>query len=204
MQSLRLTGLIIIILINAIFLSDSARAAGPEKASGPPSIKLEKGILSVSLRDAQLKDVLEEISRQGGIKIEMEKPVDHKITMEFKDLPLEKGLKKLLEGADYYMVFSSGTTGRPYAIKKVKVIPHSNGPQAGDSKITKPSPLATNPPNPFIEALQAAKKSGKGRRNLTPEQKKTIIEAFGKGSEENRKRAEELLRRLGQGVQEEK
>ena len=193
MQRLRLGGLTLFIWINAIcFLSGSASGGGPEGISPPSGVTLEKGLLSVSLQDRQLKGVLEEISRQGGIKIVMEKPVERKVTMEFKNLPLEKGLKKLLEGTDYYMVFSPDQTGSPSAIKEVNIIPRSSGPGPNGSTIA-------TPPNPFIEALQSAKKKGEGRRALSPEQKKSIMEVFGKGSEENRKRAEELLKRLEEG-----
>ena len=200
MQRLRLGGLTLFIWINAIcFLSGSASGGGPEGISPPSGVTLEKGLLSVSLQDRQLKGVLEEISRQGGIKIVMEKPVERKVTMEFKNLPLEKGLKKLLEGTDYYMVFSPDQTGSPYAVKEVNIIPRSSGPGPKGSTIaTPPSPTPT-PPNPFIEALQSAKKKGEGSKKLTPEQKESIMEVFGKGSEENRKRAEELLKRLEEG-----
>lgn len=200
MQRLRLRGVILFILVTLIcFLS--GRAIGAEIGE-TSAIKLERGLLSVSLQDTQLKDVLEEISRQSGIKIIMEKPVEQKVNMEFKDLPLEKGLKKLLEGTDYYMVFSQRNTGSPSTVEEVKIIPRSASTTRRGPQIAEPSPSPT-PPNPFIEALQSVKKKGQGSRKLTPEQKKAIIEAFGKGSEENRKKAEELLKKLEEGAKEE-
>jgi hypothetical protein len=203
MQRLSLVGVTLFILVNVIwFPKVSGIGAEIDEISAPFTIKLEKGLLSVSLQDTELKDVLEEISRQGGIGMIMEKPVEKIISMEFKDLPLEIGLRKLLEGTDYYIVFSSDKTGSSYTIKEVKIIPRSSGTKASRPNISRPSAPPTSP-NPFVEALQSATKKGEGSKKLTPEQKKAIIEAFGKGSEENRKKAEELLKRLEEGAKEE-
>jgi hypothetical protein len=194
-------GLIWALLINVIFFLPENILAEADRAY----VKLENGLLSVSLIDVQLKDVLEEISEQGKIKIIMEKDIEQSLTMEFNELPLEEGLKRLLEGTDYYMIFSPGKPTSPYLIKEVKIIPRSSEPRRTVQEVTPPPapPVASTPPNPFVEALRAAQKKGKGTRKLTPEQKKAIIEAFGKGSEENRKKAEELLRKLEEGTQEE-
>lgn len=94
-------------------------------------VKVEEGLLSVKLKEIELTSVLEEISLQTGIKIQIDESVKGKITMEFADIPLEEGLKKLLRGKSWVMVFNRITTpGLPeeYKLQEIGVFPEGEVP----------------------------------------------------------------------------
>jgi hypothetical protein len=52
-------------------------------------IQMNRDRLTVQLKEAPLKAVLEEIGRRAGIQITIEGALTKNISMEFKDLPLE-------------------------------------------------------------------------------------------------------------------
>ena len=72
------------------------------------SIIVRHGILTVSLKNAPLKQVLTFIGQQGGIEIRLAGSGGHPlITDSFMDLPLEVGLRRLLEGVNHVLVYSA-------------------------------------------------------------------------------------------------
>jgi len=123
--------------------------------AGSAIIQIKNGLLTVSLRDTPLKEVLEEISRQAKIKIILDKEIDRSLTLEFRDLSLEEGLRKILDGTDYYMLFTPTQGAVPYTIKEIRVIPRS--PRTGKGTAIPVAGKREPIKNPFIEALKAAK-----------------------------------------------
>ena len=69
-------------------------------------IVFEEGVLSVSLKEADLEEALKEISRQAEVKIEFTPPLKERVTVEFVDLPLKQGLRRLLKNQNYFFIFS--------------------------------------------------------------------------------------------------
>lgn len=69
-------------------------------------IVFEEGVLSVSLKEADLKEVLKEISRQSNVEITFNEPIKEKVTLEFANLPLERGLRRLLKNQNYFFTFT--------------------------------------------------------------------------------------------------
>ena len=67
-------------------------------------IRLEGDRLAVSLKEAPLKAVLEEIGRQGRIEVTIQGPLTKTISLEFHQLPLEEGLRRLLRGCGWMTV----------------------------------------------------------------------------------------------------
>lgn len=89
-------------------------------------VKVENGLLSVKLKEVELTSVLKEISRQTGIKIQIDESVKGKIAMEFADIPLKEGLKKLLRGKSWVMVSNRITPPdlpEKYKLKGIDIFP---------------------------------------------------------------------------------
>ena len=73
------------------------------------SIVFSDGKLSVSLRQASFKDVVKKLSEKSGTNIYIFDDTDNSfITTEFSDRPLESGLRSILKGVDYAIVYQSG------------------------------------------------------------------------------------------------
>jgi hypothetical protein len=98
--------------------------AGSLSASGPVETKkevnlpsnmqivFEEDLLSVSLKDAELKEILKEISRQRNITVSSEGTIKGKVTLKFVKLPLEQGLKRILKNHNYSFSYSK-TRNKP-------------------------------------------------------------------------------------------
>lgn len=92
-------------------LSGEVSFAGPPpiaatSKSGVPSVEFKGGKLSVSAADADIGSLLKEVARKSGIQIVLGTMDDSKVTASFKDLSLERGLRKILRGHSYYLFFS--------------------------------------------------------------------------------------------------
>jgi hypothetical protein len=90
------------------------QAKAPLTRSAPlmqPAVTIDGGKLSVSLREARLHDVMEAIARQSGIQITfVGQAAQATLTESFSRLPLEDGLRRLLRGKSYVLMYS-GTEG---------------------------------------------------------------------------------------------
>jgi hypothetical protein len=100
------------------------QATAPLTRSEPPmqpTVTIDDGKLSVSLREARLHDVMEAIARQSGIQITLVgQAAQATLTESFSGLPLEDGLRRLLRGKSYVLMYSG--TGGASRITKVFVI----------------------------------------------------------------------------------
>jgi hypothetical protein len=67
-------------------------------------IQVEGGRLTVKLEDAPLKAALEEIGRQGHITVIVQGPLRTTISLEFQQVPMEEGLRRLLRGCGWMTV----------------------------------------------------------------------------------------------------
>ncbi len=76
--------------------------ASPSKAD-ESLIKVEwnKSRLSVSAENADLSQVLREVAQRTGIKIRGSQGKGQRVSIHLSEVPLEKGLKALLDGVDY-------------------------------------------------------------------------------------------------------
>ena len=136
-------------------------ALSPRTHSGQPvqsAVTVENGKLSVSLREARFRDVMEAIARQGGIRIRfIGQGGQATLTDSFAGLPLEGGLRRLLRGMNYVFVYW-GTEPEP-RVAQVFVM-SGRGAQSGYSGETTvpPSETISDAFNTqrFAEALETA------------------------------------------------
>jgi hypothetical protein len=100
------------------------QATAPLIRSGPlmqSVVTIDGGKLSVSLKEARIHDVMEAIARQSGIQIIfVGQAAQATLTEFFSGLPLEDGLRRLLRGKSYLLMYSE--TERESRITKVFVI----------------------------------------------------------------------------------
>ncbi|MEK6558942.1 MAG: hypothetical protein AABZ43_02260, partial [Planctomycetota bacterium] len=69
-------------------------------------IKFNNGQLSVKLKNAPLEKVLKEIMSQSGARIWLNDTVDMNITLEFQNIYIEDGVRKILKDKNYAFVYT--------------------------------------------------------------------------------------------------
>ncbi len=69
-----------------------------------PTVSITDGRLSVDVADVKLGIVLDAIARQGELSVEGHPSSDENVSAHFSDVPLERGLRTLLEGHRYGLV----------------------------------------------------------------------------------------------------
>ena len=118
--------------------SDPALTKRELKSRGIFQIVYDEGALSVSLQDAELREVLAEISRLCHIQFHVSGSINEKMTLSFSNLPLEEGLKRLLKNRNYSLFFAKDINkngkaryviSRVLILENVPSIPESNPPQ---------------------------------------------------------------------------
>lgn len=145
----------------AIHQPRQLQATAPLIRSGPrmqSAVTIDGGKLSVSLREARIHDVMEAIARQSGIQIIfVGQTAQATLTGSFSGLPLEDGLRRLLRGMSYVLMYSE--TERESRISKVFVISRTGEPaeDVGEqtSSITEVMSEALNTER-FAETVKAA------------------------------------------------
>lgn len=130
---------IIICLIStvALLLAQVILCASlPDAATIPtemPGIDYKDGLLSVSVSNKNFQQVMEVVSYKAGIEIimPMSESAAGELTVNFENLPVEKGLKKLLKGKNYVFLYthSDESSGSSY-VHKIILFSESKGETA--------------------------------------------------------------------------
>ncbi len=131
---------------------------GQLERPGAVVVTVDRGKLSVVLREAAFRDVMAVIARQSGIAIrglgwEGQAP----LTDAFEGLSLDAGLRRLLRGRNYVVVYAGAESQQP--ISHVMVLPGQSGQPAPPS--TTPVSLADGvreslDAQRLVEAVQTA------------------------------------------------
>lgn len=100
-------------------------------------IKVNGGLLSVNLKDVDLFEVLEEIGRQTGIEVKIDKSIKHKITADFTNMILEEGIKKLIKENYAIVTTKISVPGKAEKYKVYQIISVSNRKEQYKKAITK-------------------------------------------------------------------
>lgn len=84
-------------------------------------IKFRDDIMSVNIHEIPLKQILEKIKREKGIWFnEISSLLDKKVSVYFNDLPLEKGLNRLLYDFNYALLFDKNSRTEGIIILGIK------------------------------------------------------------------------------------
>jgi hypothetical protein len=85
----------------------------PASAPAPPTrfVDVAGGQLTVDVRDADLADVLKQISERAGFELRTKGPLGH-VTATFTAVSLEDGLRRLVQAHELMLVYAAGESNR--------------------------------------------------------------------------------------------
>jgi len=108
------------------FLQPGTGAAGEAAQAPPPppasidglDVSVRDGLLSVRLQNAGLLQVMQELSRQSGMRIKLDAGASKRITLSFGNMPFEQGIRNLVRPLNYAMIWkkSQDKDGRPVEV----------------------------------------------------------------------------------------
>ena len=119
MRTMGLTSFQIALLLILSLLTDRSIFAAndnveiQQKAKQEMSLVLNKAVLSLNVVNIPLRDLMQELARQQGVQADviiyiLDAPgMQAPRTLQFSDLPLEEGLRRLLEGVNYTMIYNA-------------------------------------------------------------------------------------------------
>ncbi|GBE12796.1 HEAT repeat protein [bacterium BMS3Bbin14] len=85
----------------------SMRAASPDQTQA--QIIVKEGKLTVSVNEVPLPIILMKLADQTGIGFEIYADIGLKISANFKDMPLDEGIKRLLKSSNHIIVYSENS-----------------------------------------------------------------------------------------------
>jgi len=85
--------------------------------SGPPGlVRITNNLLTVKVHDASVEELVEEIARQGGLKIVWYGTISERITLDFQGLALDQALARILRHHSFAL--ASARPGKLWIIPK--------------------------------------------------------------------------------------
>jgi len=92
----------------SLLLAIPISSLGDSGAGGPPFVlQVEDNLLTLKLKDAPLEKVLTEIAHQAGIQITVYGPMEGYLSAEFSEVPVEKGLRRLMRDFNYVFIYGA-------------------------------------------------------------------------------------------------
>lgn len=92
------------------------------------SMHYDKGRISISAQNADIKTVLAAIARETKIFIRFPQTLKKQITMELSAVSVRKALRRILKGQDYAIVYSASKNDRNRnSVSEVYVLPQQWG-----------------------------------------------------------------------------
>ncbi len=106
-------------------------------------VKVREGLLTVKVRNIPLKRVLEEIAGQTEIKLVFNGQTEAMISADIADIPLEKGLRRLIRDMNYAFIYGPKETksGRS-EIREIIIYTEADG---SPFKAIRPPPIRPPP-----------------------------------------------------------
>jgi type II secretory pathway component GspD/PulD (secretin) len=128
---------IFLLLANQAFTADQPTfvVQGDREGQQAIFIHFERGRLTVALREAPIKAVLEEIGHRTGIEIVFLDSIRQNISLEFENLPLEEGVRRLLKNYGLSLV-TAGADSNP--LEKVFVVEGGGSVRPGRRHVSPP------------------------------------------------------------------
>jgi len=100
-------------------------------------IAVVNGLLSVSANETPLKVLLGDLANKIDVDFQIHGELNHAITMNFSDMSLEKGLKRILNTVNFSIVYSkSYLPGRYTNIEKIIIYSSGKGNTAAVQRIS--------------------------------------------------------------------
>ena len=89
-------------------LGNPAGASTPAAGQGQFEVSVTNGLLTVRLKDADLFEVMKVLSEKTGMRVKVDRGASKKITLTFRDLPFEKGIRNLIRPLNNAMIWKKG------------------------------------------------------------------------------------------------
>ncbi|MBE7445330.1 MAG: HEAT repeat domain-containing protein [Planctomycetia bacterium] len=101
-------GLFIAIVCFPVFATSRDEVLWADQLPGEEGldIKFNNGKLSAKLKNSPLEKVLKEVMSQSGAKIWLNDSIDGTVTIEFKNIPIGEGVRRMLKDKNYAFVFA--------------------------------------------------------------------------------------------------
>ena len=132
MKPLRLLTLHVVCLtVTLTFLSDisqaedtlKAREARTHTSQGSRLIQFADDHLTVTAQDVSLRALLQEIARQSGFTLVRYGSLDERMTLQFHQLPLDEGLRRILRHRSFALEYAEQTPEQqPSALRRPKTL----------------------------------------------------------------------------------
>ncbi len=97
-----------ILIITMIFLLSASPALGQEQGQAL-HIEYNRGFLTLSVENVNLKHVLKALAAETGITVWYPGDLEKSITTEFDDLLLQQALRRILRGMNYALIYRPST-----------------------------------------------------------------------------------------------
>ena len=98
-----LFGICMFIIPTAVF----STSIGPVEQSQAVQLEVTEGLLTVAVKDVSLPVLLEKLADQTGLGFEIYADINSKISARFKNVPLDEGIKRLLDSCNYFIIYSN-------------------------------------------------------------------------------------------------
>jgi aspartyl protease family protein len=121
------------------------------------------GRLSVDFNDFFLDEALEETSQHTGVVFSINSGISGSIDVQFDDITLEDGIRRLLAGYNYMMLYDKTGDGRKNLSRVMVLSKTSERPLLETSVVTAPQISVTPPEPPLIKPVEVVlKRRGTG------------------------------------------
>jgi hypothetical protein len=111
--------------------------------AGAENVIIKDGRMSADLKEASLAGIARDIEKQSGISFKGDDSLlEEKVSVSFKDLPLEAGIKRILANVNYSLIFNSQGE-----VSEIKIMSEGSG-SAGSQPQIRSAPARTGTPSP--------------------------------------------------------
>jgi len=115
------------VCIGLLLLCLGAAWAGEEQSAGMTApgfaLSMRDNLLSAKIEGAPLWQVLAELSR-AGVKVSFEDlSSEEKVSATFEDLPLEEGIKRLLQGKNHTLAYDQTASSAAQRVAEIRILP---------------------------------------------------------------------------------
>ena len=98
----------VLVVATLLASAHAPMAAEQSTTASVIDVKVRNGLLTVNLRDAPLADVLLAIGEQAGFRVLVRGDAKTTVTRSFSDVPLARGVQRLLEHASSWLMSHDG------------------------------------------------------------------------------------------------
>ncbi len=120
----------------------SASQPATSQPSASQKVTVERGVVTVDVRDMPLADVLRNISEQSGINIEVHSGGSVKVTQSFSDVGVDEGIRRLAPAYNVVLVYGNDES-KPGASRLVEVHVYETSSKSPVTAVVNPQQRST-------------------------------------------------------------